>query len=388
MKNLLLLSLLLLHFANLHAQKPQPVLPLSREQHPVAWYKEQATAWKKIVDEDKHNATGWYNLYYAKRLLSFHDTADKRKPEQKKADMDKFLKDMETGIPGTYEMNLVKWMAGGLDMSKLAYLQKAEALGAGRTEHLDHMINVAEIQRKQKDKNSYAKRKYDAGDVSAGMMYYNYNMLAGLDSNAILLTVGDNDTYPAWVLQSLGIRADVHVLNLSLLLVDDYRVALFKDLGVENIALNWDKDQENAEMNFYKAVPAKLINNKKNLPVYISLTASYIAGLSVPNFEDKLYLTGLAYRYSDKPIDNIALLKRNFESVYALDYLDKAFYPDVSADLVKYLNTNYIVPMLRLYDHYTAAGDLAGRQRMKEKLLAVSKDSQEEEGVKKHLAQQ
>ena len=42
-----------------------------------------------------------------------------------------------------------------------------------------------------------------------------YNYLAGLDSNAVLLKVGDMDTYPVYYLQEVeGVRTDVAVVNL------------------------------------------------------------------------------------------------------------------------------------------------------------------------------
>lgn len=60
---------------------------------------------------------------------------------------------------------------------------------------------------------------YRTNNRSANFIAYDYghNLLVSAAPNAILITAGDNDTFPLWALQSVyGLRRDVAVLNLSL----------------------------------------------------------------------------------------------------------------------------------------------------------------------------
>jgi hypothetical protein len=67
------------------------------------------------------------------------------------------------------------------------------------------------------------RRLYESGIVQDCIMDYNYNILIGLDSNAVLITNGDNDTYPGWILtRIIKIRPDVSIINRSLLNTDWY----------------------------------------------------------------------------------------------------------------------------------------------------------------------
>ena len=81
----------------------------------------------------------------------------------------------------------------------------------------------------------------------------------------------------------------------------------------------------------------------------------------------------------------MALLKKNIEQLYALDYIDKAFYPDISPDMVKLINGNYTIPLFTLFDHYKLSGDKQKEERVKSKLLIIAKGANDEKEIIKHL---
>jgi len=63
----------------------------------------------------------------------------------------------------------------------------------------------------------------EMGAIADEVLDYNYNTLMSLDQDAILITNGDMDTYPVWVLQRImNVRKDVNLINRSLLNTDWY----------------------------------------------------------------------------------------------------------------------------------------------------------------------
>ncbi len=72
-----------------------------------------------------------------------------------------------------------------------------------------------------------------------------YNMLSSCDSNAILITYGDNDTYPLWYLQEIeGYRTDVRIINYNLLGTDWQNEQLNMKINkADSLPVIWTPDQ-------------------------------------------------------------------------------------------------------------------------------------------------
>jgi len=87
-----------------------------------------------------------------------------------------------------------------------------------------------------------------------------YNVLSSCDSNAILLTYGDNDTYPLWYLQEVeGYRTDIRIINYNLLGTDWQNMELFSKINdADAIPMIWSKDDmrgDNMEVTPYVEDP-------------------------------------------------------------------------------------------------------------------------------------
>jgi len=153
-----------------------------------------------------------------------------------------------------------------------------------------------------------------------------YNMLSSCDSNAILITYGDNDTYPLWYLQEIeGIRTDVRIINYNLLGTDwQNEQIMFKINDADAIPVIWKPEQ-------FKGDPLEYI---PYLPDPRVPENTYFSLEEVINFftspKNKKFIPGwgkesnyLPTRNFSQKLDKAALIKNGLVSI-----ADSALIPD------------------------------------------------------------
>ncbi len=98
------------------------------------------------------------------------------------------------------------------------YLEKAISIDPRFTDAWFSLVTIYMDSGQEEQLDLALRRLLESGVIADEVMDYNYNMLIGLDDNAIVITNGDNDTYPGWILtRILKVRPDVAIVNRSLL---------------------------------------------------------------------------------------------------------------------------------------------------------------------------
>ena len=127
--------------------------------------------------------------------------------EQNPHDLQRIYKQIELNVKDTYEYHYLTYLNGGGNTALFPHLEKAFDLDPKRTEVLSHLVAYYAIKGEASKMATFNKLWLESGEISSGILNWNYNALIGLEKNAILMTYGDNDTYPSWMLQQLkGIR--------------------------------------------------------------------------------------------------------------------------------------------------------------------------------------
>ncbi len=352
------------------AQQPEKIYSVAKVRKTHEYYVSQAGLWWNIVNEHRQDEDGWYNYFAACRMagLTNQDNVDwlSESPALKKGDDIVAL--IEKNIPGTFTAHYVKWWNHGADIAMFDELKKAAEIDPDRVEIYDGFVVYGEVTGNPAMRKEYNLKWYASETMSTGLLYFNYNVLQSLDKDAVLLTGGDNDTLPIWMLQDVkGIRKDVIVLNISLLSIPSYRHEMFGKLKMPD--LNASFDDGSSPSNLKEIVDFFILNHPVDRPVYFTLTS----WKQFNEYSDKLYLTGLVSRFSEENIDNIATLRNNFENKYLLDYLKMPLAHDISESVVNYINVNYLPGMIKLHDHYLRSGDTASAGRIRDLAMIIAK---------------
>ena len=316
------------------------------------------------------NAVNWGNYYRAERYSYYSKTSnDITSAEQKK--LDEILIKMEENVPNSYEFHYLTYVNGNYNTGLVNHLQKAYELNPISTEVMKSYAAYYELISNDTKKKEFCKTLSESGTFSAAILEFNKNLLNSVEQNGILITNGENDTYPTWIQQLIkNERSDVKVLYIDLLENKEYRESELKSLGITVAA-----DFKTNKAGFLKEFAAA----SKTRPVYFANT---VAPEILKPMNANLYLTGLAFKYSETEFDNISVLKKNWNDKMTKTWIDSD--KITSGSLESKLNLNYLPGILLLYENYLKDGNKEAA-KLKEQALKLGSEGGKEHQVRLYL---
>jgi tetratricopeptide (TPR) repeat protein len=151
------------------------------------------------------------------------------------------------------------------------------------------------------------------------LLEFNRNLLNSAPVNAVLITNGDYDTYPAWLLQEQGVRTDVLIVNRSLLNVKDYALFLMRHglpiLITEKEIEELRHIKENGKFWRISDRLIEILLNQTSRPVVFSTTVYEPEQYGYP-----LKLSGLVYEIGESDVD-VARTKHLLYEVFEFENL-------------------------------------------------------------------
>lgn len=391
MRKVVLISIIFIgYICTIAAQKPEKIYSSVKVYKPHTYYAQQAELWWKEIEKNKSDEKAWDNYYKANRYseMTFESSEDiqqedwiRESPYLK--DPDEIYSLIEKNIPNTYTFYRYKVVGNPSDTVMFNASLKAYKINPDNPEIYVNFVTYYEMKGNSAKRKEFNEKIYYANQISPGLLAYGYNVLMSMKPGSIILTFSDNDTYPLWLLQDVfNIRTDIVVLNTLLVLEPEYGKAIFRKINMPDASSVYD--------------PLEIMHREKNIidfvfknklasrSVYVGLpgwkqmvaskkTTGYVSASSqIYEYDKNLYLEGLVLEYSTNNIDNIALLRNNFENKYALDYLRNRFEYDISDEIVARININYLPGIFKLYEHYTQSGDLSNAGKMKDLGLSIA----------------
>lgn len=212
----------------------------------------------------------------------------------------------------------------------------------------------------------------DGGSIPEPLVDLAHNLLVGLGPNAILLTNGDNDTYPPLALQAArGFRPDVAIVNLSLLNIDWYRESL--RTGPWKVPVpEPPKDMKGMRS---VAVLQGLIDTldaaNEQRPLYYAVTVAldYYPTPHVLSLEGVVY-RALVEKGDERRVDGEALAK-NMEDAYRLESATSLGIDWDEYSALRSLMLNYAVAYARLAEARNEGGDRDGARWTMERSMKL-----------------
>lgn len=340
------------------AQTEKPDKDLSKE-HDAEWYAHQAALWEKEVKNNPNDDDAWYYWFLTTRNKSVLEQPRHANIDDMSNALIPIINKLHKERPDSYARYIIDY---------INYTWFSNMPNSGNKEAIhDNMLKAIKMRPDFKEMYTVyvtflmrkgrtdlmadiIERWYKDGTYSYILLSFAYNCLAGMEENGILFVTRQEEALACLMVQyGKGLFQDRLIINLDLLQETDYLEYVCRLLGVEAIQPPADKNNSDY-MNIWRENQIFSIAHNTKRPVYF--TSIYKPEF----FQESLYSEGFVLKYSTKRYDNLAVKRRNYESVYLTDYLYETFVPESLGQSAYYVNLNFIPCFKSLLDYYKAQG--------------------------------
>lgn len=273
--------------------------------------------------------------------------------------------ELKVKAPNSFDYQYLKYINSPAEDKDYVALNNAYKVSSNNKEVQFEMAKYYELSNDVLNKKELCKKL--STSLSQGLKEYAYNVLMSVEQNGILITYGEDDTYPIWILQELeNVRKDVKVLNYDLLINSNYRNEQQDKLGIK-LSKKYKKN-----IDILKDVATKNSNKK----VYYSLTVSH---LILKQLKSNLYSTGLALKYSESKFSNTEILKSNWENSFKKEVLKT----ETKSNVDLKIEMNYLLTLVQLSKYYKRNNLEDEYEEIKQIALKIAKRNGKESQVTK-----
>jgi hypothetical protein len=359
---LIIVNLLVIVFtaAGAGAQTPQSVPRMTDRCLDKASYVELAREWQKYIDEHGPTPEALVNLGMAHDYCREVEAAIIAARQAVDLDPDS---PMALAFLGKM---LSKYKDDTEESVKL--LERCRDIAPGYEFGLTNLATIYLRRGELSKSDEVFKTMFDQQLVARPLQDFAYNMMVGLPAGAVLITNGDNDTFPPLALQAgKKFKTDVIILNRQLLNLDRYRDAFFK--RYPSIHPGGDMKAA-ADLTPAHTLIERMVK-KPDVTVYFAPTVP----MGQIGFSPELSLEGINRKAAGKGISTEASARLLLES-YRLDSAtDWGYAWDISYNTSR-LMSNYVSAMIKLV--HEGQPDKTTRTRLLAKARTIAEFHQDE----------
>lgn len=385
MKKLIYIGMMCVFALTAFAQEPEQIdlgliesFYYSKNFRDISYYEKQILLWEKKVSKNKKDANAWLNYFAATKSANRAEIFQKTKMAfldsmptiicKSNFDFQKIAEEAFPNISTTFEGN---YMMHFKDISYLkkdySYLLKANEIKPLDKSILIELLRYYELIQDLPNAEKVAIEVARLKIFSESDYAIAYNILSELDENAVLITDENNDYFPCLILQKLK-KIKPNVLITTTKNINPVYTYEYTDKTLAKIGLKSIKAPETSNNKVKKEFTEKVIKEtellekrnfeqifKSKYPVYFS---NNVIVHFMEEYGENLYLHGLTYRYSEKPINYIHQIQQNFANNYVLDFLKHDFIVEDTLGQTNKLSI-YLPSLFSLSKYYKEIGNIS-----------------------------